>query len=221
MACAKGVEMKISIWSQLLMCQLPAWNIRPRCAKVLRWECWNKMCLCVLAPCKLKINQHIASCNILALLKSIMSNTHTYEQRWTTHVCVTTRFLQTSCTLHRLPLFVRRVVFALHSYLLQIASASSEPSAHSGSPSQRQRAGTHCPFLQAKSVVAHVFFAAETEERETRWLLHGRAQRSSSVGIWKVTGWHWTMNTWMYYSGGGEAPSILRLSHQTLMTQVT
>lgn len=51
-----------------------------------------------------------------------------------------------------------------NSYLLQIASASSEPSAHSGSPSQRQRAGTHWPFLQAKSVVAHVFFAAETKQ---------------------------------------------------------
>lgn len=51
----------------------------------------------------------------------------------------------------------------LYSYLLQIASASSEPSAHSGSPSQRHRAGTHCPFLQAKSVVAHVFFAVETK----------------------------------------------------------
>lgn len=49
-------------------------------------------------------------------------------------------------------------------YLLQIASASSEPSAHSGSPSQRHLAGTHCPFLQAKSVVAHVFFAMETKE---------------------------------------------------------
>lgn len=49
----------------------------------------------------------------------------------------------------------------VHSYLLHIASASSEPSAHSGSPSQRHRAGTHCPFLQAKSVVAQVFFAVE------------------------------------------------------------
>lgn len=48
-------------------------------------------------------------------------------------------------------------------YLLQIASASSEPSAHSGSPSQRHLAGTHWPFLQAKSVVAHVFFAVETK----------------------------------------------------------
>lgn len=89
MHCAKGVEMKISIWSQLLMCELPAWNIRPPGAqKVLRGECWNKTCSCVLAPCKLTINQHIASCwcNILALLKSIMSNTHTYEQRRTTHV---------------------------------------------------------------------------------------------------------------------------------------
>lgn len=46
-------------------------------------------------------------------------------------------------------------------YLLQIASASSEPSAHSGSPSQRHRAGTHWPFLQVKSVVAHVFFAVK------------------------------------------------------------
>lgn len=45
--------------------------------------------------------------------------------------------------------------------LLQVASASSEPSAHSGSPSQRQRAGTHWPFLQVKSVVAQVFFAVE------------------------------------------------------------
>lgn len=49
------------------------------------------------------------------------------------------------------------------SDLLQIASASSEPSAHSDSPSQRHLAGTHCPFLQAKSVVAHVFFAVETK----------------------------------------------------------
>lgn len=46
-------------------------------------------------------------------------------------------------------------------HLLQVASASSEPSAHSGSPSQRQRAGTHWPFLQVKSVVAQVFFAME------------------------------------------------------------
>lgn len=53
------------------------------------------------------------------------------------------------------------VVVHVHSYLLHIASASSEPSAHSGSPSQRHRAGTHCPFLQAKSVVAQVFFAVE------------------------------------------------------------
>lgn len=45
--------------------------------------------------------------------------------------------------------------------LLQVASASSEPSAHSGSPSQRQRAGTHWPFLQVKSVVAQVLLAAE------------------------------------------------------------
>lgn len=55
----------------------------------------------------------------------------------------------------------------LRCYLLQIASASSEPSAHSGSPSQRHLAGTHCPFLQAKSVVAHVFFAVE-KERERK-----------------------------------------------------
>lgn len=55
----------------------------------------------------------------------------------------------------------------LNNNLLQIASASSEPSAHSGSPSQRHRAGTHCPFLQAKSVVAHVFFAVETK---VEWL---------------------------------------------------
>lgn len=52
----------------------------------------------------------------------------------------------------------------LDIYLLHIASASSEPSAHSGSPSQRHLAGTHCPFLQAKSVVAHVFFAVDTNE---------------------------------------------------------
>lgn len=44
-------------------------------------------------------------------------------------------------------------------YLLQIESASSEPSAHSTSPSQRHLAGRHCPFLQVKSVAAHVFFA--------------------------------------------------------------
>lgn len=59
------------------------------------------------------------------------------------------------------------IVFAcvcLDIYLLHIVSASSEPSAHSGSPSQRHLAGTHCPFLQAKSVVAHVFFAVETNE---------------------------------------------------------
>lgn len=57
----------------------------------------------------------------------------------------------------------RSVSATLYDYLLQIASASSEPSAHSGSPSQRHLAGTHCPFLQAKSVVAHVFFAVETK----------------------------------------------------------
>lgn len=67
----------------------------------------------------------------------------------------------------------------LDSYLLQIASASSEPSAHSGSPSQRHLAGTHCPFLQAKSVVAHVFFAVETKEasniKSQPWLpVYGR-----------------------------------------------
>lgn len=48
--------------------------------------------------------------------------------------------------------------------LLQITSASSEPSAHSASPSQRHLAGRHCPLLQAKSVVAHVFFPVEREE---------------------------------------------------------
>ena len=60
-------------------------------------------------------------------------------------------------------------VFEFVSYLLQIASASSEPSAHSGSPSQRHLAGTHCPFLQAKSVVAHVFFAVETKDNKIHY----------------------------------------------------
>lgn len=58
---------------------------------------------------------------------------------------------------------------SLDGHLLQIASASSEPSAHSGSPSQRHLAGTHCPFLQAKSVVAHVFFAVETKREIQRY----------------------------------------------------
>lgn len=65
------------------------------------------------------------------------------------------------------------VFVSLCGYLLQIASASSEPSAHSGSPSQRHLAGTHCPFLQAKSVVAHVFLAVETKVicNITAWLI--------------------------------------------------
>lgn len=62
-------------------------------------------------------------------------------------------------------------------HLLQVASASSEPSAHSGSPSQRHRAGTHWPFLQVKSVVAHVFFAVEdnitleTPQQQKSWVI--------------------------------------------------
>lgn len=61
-------------------------------------------------------------------------------------------------------------------HLLQVASASSEPSAHSGSPSQRHRAGTHWPFLQVKSVVAHVLFAVENNVT-----LETPQQRQSSV----------------------------------------
>lgn len=65
----------------------------------------------------------------------------------------------------------------VHGNLLQIASASSDPSAHSGSPSQRHLEGTHCPFLQAKSVVAHVFFAAETQKNNDITLrIKGRKQ---------------------------------------------
>lgn len=55
----------------------------------------------------------------------------------------------------------------IHSlYSLQVESASSEPSGHSGSPSHLHRAGTHCPFLHAKSVVAHVFFAVKKREKK-------------------------------------------------------
>lgn len=56
----------------------------------------------------------------------------------------------------------------VHVYLLQVSSASSEPSGHSGSPSHRQRPGTHWPFKQANSAGAHVFLAAHrgAERRE-------------------------------------------------------
>lgn len=57
----------------------------------------------------------------------------------------------------------------IHSlYSLQVESASSEPSGHSGSPSHLHRAGTHCPFLHAKSVVAHVFFAVQKKKRKRK-----------------------------------------------------
>lgn len=52
-------------------------------------------------------------------------------------------------------------------HLLQVSSASSEPSGHSGSPSHRQRPGTHWPFKQANSAGAHVFLAAQ-RGRETQ-----------------------------------------------------
>lgn len=51
--------------------------------------------------------------------------------------------------------------------LLQIASASSEPSAHSASPSQRHLPGRHWPLLQVKSVDAHVFFPEEEGRNKT------------------------------------------------------
>lgn len=50
-------------------------------------------------------------------------------------------------------------VAPIQVYLLQVSAASSEPSGHSGSPSHRQRPGTHCPFKQANSAGAHVFLA--------------------------------------------------------------
>lgn len=57
----------------------------------------------------------------------------------------------------------------IHSlYSLQVESASSEPSGHSGSPSHLHRAGTHCPFLHAKSVVEHVFFAVQKKEKKKK-----------------------------------------------------
>lgn len=52
-------------------------------------------------------------------------------------------------------------------HLLQVSSASSEPSGHSGSPSHRQRPGTHWPFKQANSAGAHVFLAARKEKGNT------------------------------------------------------
>lgn len=52
-------------------------------------------------------------------------------------------------------------VWTVHVYLLQVSSASSEPSGHSGSPSHRQRPGTHWPFKQANSAGAHVFLAGQ------------------------------------------------------------
>lgn len=55
-------------------------------------------------------------------------------------------------------------------HLLQVSSASSEPSGHSGSPSHRQRPGTHWPFKQANSAGAHVFLAAHRERNTERTL---------------------------------------------------
>lgn len=63
-------------------------------------------------------------------------------------------------------------VWTVHVYLLQVSSASSEPSGHSGSPSHRQRPGTHWPFKQANSAGAHVFLAGQRnkeEEEEGLW----------------------------------------------------
>ena len=66
--------------------------------------------------------------------------------------------------------------------LLQVASASSEPSGHSGSPSQRQRPGTHWPFMQANSAGAHVFLAARTpnEMMDRQW--RGQEEREVAYG---------------------------------------
>lgn len=65
-------------------------------------------------------------------------------------------------------------------HLLQVSSASSEPSGHSGSPSHRQRPGTHWPFKQANSAGAHVFLAARTQrEHEALGQRHRARARSA------------------------------------------
>lgn len=102
-----------------------------------------------------------------------IKTTHTHTNIWGTHlghdrcVCVCPGPAGYSSVCVCVCLVLRDYLSVCLSvwlgYLLQIASASSEPSAHSGSPSQRHLAGTHWPFLQAKSVVAHVFFAVETK----------------------------------------------------------
>lgn len=89
-------------------------------------------------------------------------------------------------------------------YLLQMASDSSEPSAHSGSPSQRHLAGTHCPLLQANSVVAHVFFAAEKQKGCA--MLHLKHQRE--MKSFHVTLCHASVATYFFEVDFGVVVSV-------------
>lgn len=149
-----------------------------QCAKILRREGgWNQMYVCPFTACKLKSPEtlHSASVYFLTLLKK-KKKTLDKSNRHHPPPSSCLRSAARCCLSSMWRLRERS------SYLLQIASASSEPSAHSGSPSQRQRAGTHCPFLQAKSVVAHVFLAAETREGNTVTL-----RASERVNVWMCT----------------------------------
>lgn len=67
-------------------------------------------------------------------------------------------------------------------YLLQVSSASSEPSGHSGSPSHRQRPGTHWPFKQANSAGAHVFLAGQRNRDKEKGCERLRVFSSSRTG---------------------------------------